>query len=639
MLGQSGDDDNFEKSKKKRVENDEFLEIFDSVDNSEFPLRSRDEFDILEGEVDSRPKLILEESIPVGKENQDICLHGQPIARCKLCTKPGDESWPGNSKSTSAKQVDAREDKVDKDAANIASPPPSKMTSGFSDWQKRDSDDDLNSWNPSSSSNSSSSHVSAPSSSSPSRRERASSAQPRLASHISSSTLSSERKRALSTTVSEDSVATGGTLTTSSMSSASFLSSPMERPPMKISSSPNILAESCDVPDKRTRASSLSPMTGAQSTSHERKSRRGGFRSGGASNASSKRSSLSSSLHSKHGVAQGYVTMVSSGNSSPSNRSSNNLQVVSPHEAPDHGAVVALITFWEHVAQKPPKQPDPSKRQRRTSMSLRRRTIEVVEISEDEDEQHEHHTPDTVHEPKEDVPEEKQEESKQTCVFLVRHGERQDHIDEEWILTAEKPFDPPLSERGMKQAHEVGLRLKKEGAKLDAIYCSPLYRTLQTAAQIADVLEVDIFLETAIAETVQHESVSAWEEKSGLPWPGLEMMSEEEIKRKFKRVKLGHKSVAPVTFPESEEDLYQRIVATVEMVSKFEGKTVLLCSHQQPVEYLGYELCGGQAEDKYVSYCCLSKAVKGKQDMHFKLEYQHDDTFLSEPERPRHSTR
>jgi len=224
---------------------------------------------------------------------------------------------------------------------------------------------------------------------------------------------------------------------------------------------------------------------------------------------------------------------------------------------------------------------------------------------------------------------------KKTAVFIVRHGERIDHIDERWIKMAKRPFDPGLSDKGMQQAREVGEKLKKDGEVIDVIYASPFQRTLETASEIAKVLGLKIKIENGIAESVRVESVQRWEEKEGRKWPQLRLLSEEDIKANFPLVEFDHESVAQTKFPECEEDLYQRIVLIVNnLPKKHEGQSILLVSHQSPVEYLAFELCAGMAQDKYVSYCCLSKATRfAESETPFSLEYQHDDSFLTHRER------
>jgi len=230
-----------------------------------------------------------------------------------------------------------------------------------------------------------------------------------------------------------------------------------------------------------------------------------------------------------------------------------------------------------------------------------------------------------------------EKKNKKTTVFIVRHGERIDHIDEKWIKMAKRPFDPGLSTRGMEQAREVGEKLKRDGECLDYIYSSPFQRTLETATEIAKVLNMRIRIENGIAESVRVESVKKWEEKEGRTWPHLRLLSQEEIKVMFPLVDFSHRSVVQTSYPETEEQLYQRIVKVVnELPKSHEGQCILLVSHQSPVEYLAFELCAGNAQDKYVSYCCLSKAVKTSEDSPFSLSYQHEDSFLTHAERSGH---
>jgi len=223
---------------------------------------------------------------------------------------------------------------------------------------------------------------------------------------------------------------------------------------------------------------------------------------------------------------------------------------------------------------------------------------------------------------------------KKTTVFIVRHGERIDHIDERWIKMAKRPFDPGLSANGIDQAREVGEKLKKDGEAIDYIFASPFQRTLETATEIAKVLGLKIKIENGIAESIREESVKRWEEKEGRKWPPLRLLTDDEIKENFPLVEFDHESVAQTKFPEGEEDLYQRIVSVVNNLPKrHEGQAILLVSHQSPVEYLAFELCAGNAQDKYVSYCCLSKATRFSDETIFSLEYQHEDFFLTHRER------
>ena len=78
-------------------------------------------------------------------------------------------------------------------------------------------------------------------------------------------------------------------------------------------------------------------------------------------------------------------------------------------------------------------------------------------------------------------------------VIVVRHGERLDYTmrdnGENWIPTATRPWDPPLTNHGKQQATALGdaisdilTKHKFPNTKISAIYSSPLLRCRQTAA-------------------------------------------------------------------------------------------------------------------------------------------------------------
>ena len=45
-------------------------------------------------------------------------------------------------------------------------------------------------------------------------------------------------------------------------------------------------------------------------------------------------------------------------------------------------------------------------------------------------------------------------------IFIIRHGERLDNVDYEWVMKAERPYDPPLTEDGTREALVAGERFK-----------------------------------------------------------------------------------------------------------------------------------------------------------------------------------
>ena len=47
-------------------------------------------------------------------------------------------------------------------------------------------------------------------------------------------------------------------------------------------------------------------------------------------------------------------------------------------------------------------------------------------------------------------------------VWIARHANRLDFVYPDWFLTAERRYDPPLSDDGMIQAQQLAKRLKGE---------------------------------------------------------------------------------------------------------------------------------------------------------------------------------
>ncbi len=72
-------------------------------------------------------------------------------------------------------------------------------------------------------------------------------------------------------------------------------------------------------------------------------------------------------------------------------------------------------------------------------------------------------------------------------LYLVRHG--QTPYNAERRLQGQT--DIPLSETGRGQARALGERLKNEGARFDALYCSRLKRARETASIVGEYLGLE----------------------------------------------------------------------------------------------------------------------------------------------------
>jgi 2,3-bisphosphoglycerate-dependent phosphoglycerate mutase len=93
-----------------------------------------------------------------------------------------------------------------------------------------------------------------------------------------------------------------------------------------------------------------------------------------------------------------------------------------------------------------------------------------------------------------------------TEILLVRHGESAPY--ERGVphpTTADGHGDPPLAEHGHVQAEHLARRLARE--RVDAIYVSPLLRTQETAAPLAEA----VGLTPVVEDDLREVHVGEWE--------------------------------------------------------------------------------------------------------------------------------
>lgn len=69
-------------------------------------------------------------------------------------------------------------------------------------------------------------------------------------------------------------------------------------------------------------------------------------------------------------------------------------------------------------------------------------------------------------------------------IYLARHG--QDHDNANGLLNGRR--DTPLTEIGIRQAHEVAEKIKHAALTFDVVYSSPLQRAFRTAEIISETL-------------------------------------------------------------------------------------------------------------------------------------------------------
>lgn len=74
------------------------------------------------------------------------------------------------------------------------------------------------------------------------------------------------------------------------------------------------------------------------------------------------------------------------------------------------------------------------------------------------------------------------QDSDRQYTLVMRHGERIDEVDDEWLERAERPWDPHLTEEGRIQAASSAAEVRD--FNVDYIITSPFHRCLETSAQV-----------------------------------------------------------------------------------------------------------------------------------------------------------
>ena len=149
------------------------------------------------------------------------------------------------------------------------------------------------------------------------------------------------------------------------------------------------------------------------------------------------------------------------------------------------------------------------------------------------------------------------------------------HAESEWnsVGRYQGLLDPDLTERGREQAKRLAEVLKNE--RIDALFSSPLKRTLHTAKIIGEALGSEPKKEDRIIE-INH----------GV-WSGLLV---EEVKKRYPEdFELWLKEPHKVKFPEGEslEDVFNRVKDFLDDILKnYNEKTVAIVSHTVPIRCL-----------------------------------------------------
>jgi broad specificity phosphatase PhoE len=248
----------------------------------------------------------------------------------------------------------------------------------------------------------------------------------------------------------------------------------------------------------------------------------------------------------------------------------------------------------------------------------------------------------------------------ETVVVVARHGERLDYIlrdaGKNWVATAERPYDPPLSDHGHGQGATLGRHLHAELVRrrlppISAIYTSPFLRCRQTAVSAylgiteaageSEPLPEKVRVEPGLAESINEQWYRSWSLPGsngtwGFRLNGFKTYDPDTLHPLAKRpvqpllenwkndetVDTSYQPKTAITEPycfhpthlETRQDQRRRMVQTLEAVSET-GKTVMVVSHGGPVTHLYEELTGNHwTKHGESTYCCYSIYKKKKEE-------------------------
>ncbi len=202
-------------------------------------------------------------------------------------------------------------------------------------------------------------------------------------------------------------------------------------------------------------------------------------------------------------------------------------------------------------------------------------------------------------------------------IWIARHANRLDFVHPEWFLTAELPYDPPLSEDGLYQAKQLARRLSKE--PISHIFASPFLRTIQTAHQVAEALDLSLKLESGLSEWLNPE----W--MPGMP----DRQPFHLLQQQFPRIDNTYTSKILPQYPETGEVALSRAGQTAKLLAEEFSGNLLLVGHGASVMGATTGILGTPVQVN-ASLCCLIKLVRSHE--HWSIELNGDTSHLNQRE-------
>eukprot|EP01060_Flectonema_neradi_P026243 TRINITY_DN3510_c0_g1_i1.p1 TRINITY_DN3510_c0_g1~~TRINITY_DN3510_c0_g1_i1.p1 ORF type:complete len:270 (+),score=30.83 TRINITY_DN3510_c0_g1_i1:39-848(+) len=158
-------------------------------------------------------------------------------------------------------------------------------------------------------------------------------------------------------------------------------------------------------------------------------------------------------------------------------------------------------------------------------------------------------------------------------VYCIRHGEREDAVNDEWITLTDRPYDPPLTAQGRMEAKKAAQEIMKRDREEwpSVVVTSPFLRCIQTAAVVFHELCINgqncstIIVDHQLGE-IHHPQVLKTTEKQPPTFSEESIRSAIEFAIGGENYETTLEGIAPkvvfvgtpVLFPERREAAYRR---------------------------------------------------------------------------------
>jgi len=179
-------------------------------------------------------------------------------------------------------------------------------------------------------------------------------------------------------------------------------------------------------------------------------------------------------------------------------------------------------------------------------------------------------------------------------IWVIRHGERADECRN--IHFAGNQDDPPLTPRGIKQAQLTGHYLAKHAPTIRHIFCSPFRRTIETANEIAKILNVPIKLELGLSECFFFS-------------PNKVPYNIPEIAQQFPLVAKSYKSLLVYDKSFTNASMKETISKLVKTCQ--DEDTIFITHRVVYPQILSCVYAYGGFHTGFQKYCAITKLVKG----------------------------